>query len=355
MVVSKSKKRFYLVFSLMLTGVLASCGNNNTTTTSSGNNSESTGNASSSFSGAINIDGSSTVFPITEIMSEEFQNSHPDVRITIGVSGTGGGFKKFCAGETDISNASRPIKASEAEECAKNGVNFIEIPVAYDALSVVVSKDNDWASCLTSSELKKVWQPESQGKITNWSQVRAGFPDQPLSLYAPGTDSGTFDYFTEAINGDGGVARGDVTATEDDNIIVRGVAGDMGGLGYFGLSYLDENLDKIHAVALDNEDPEDGADGCVEPSVANVEGGLYQPLARPLFIYIKESALARAEVQEFASYYADEANGELIAESGYITFPSLVYAKVKERIETKKMGSAFSEISTVGVNLQDVL
>lgn len=352
MFVNNSKKKFYLVFSLILAGVLGSCASNNTTATS-GNNS--TGNATSSMGGAINIDGSSTVFPITEIMSEEFQNDNPDVRISIGVSGTGGGFKKFCAGETDVSNASRPIKPSEAEECAKNGVNFIEIPVAFDALSVVVHKDNDWASCLTSSELKKVWQPESQGKITNWSQVRAGFPDQPLSLYAPGTDSGTFDYFTEAINGDGGVARGDVTATEDDNIIVQGVAGDIGGLGYFGLSYLEENLDKVHGVNIDNEDPNDGGDGCIEPTVANVEDGLYQPLARPLFIYISESALARAEVQEFANYYTDEANGELIAESGYITFPSSVYAKVKERIETKKMGSAFSEISTIGVNLQDVL
>ncbi|MBF2058336.1 MAG: PstS family phosphate ABC transporter substrate-binding protein [Cyanobacterium sp. T60_A2020_053] len=352
MFVSNSKNKFYLVFPLILAGVLGSCASNNTTATS-GNNS--TGNKTSSLSGSISIDGSSTVFPLTEIMSEEFQNSYPDVRIAIGVSGTGGGFKKFCAGETDISNASRPIKPSEAEECAKNSINFIEIPVAFDALSVVVHKDNDWAYCLTAAELKKVWSPGAQGKITNWNQVRDNFPDQPLSLYAPGTDSGTFDYFTEAINGDGGVARGDVTSTEDDNVIVQGVSGDLGSLGYFGLAYLEENVDKIHGVNIDNEDPNDGGDGCVEPTVANVEQGLYQPLARPLFIYVSESALARAEVQAFANYYADEANGDLVAESGYITFPSPVYTKVKERLETKKMGSAFLEISTVGVNLQDVL
>ena len=308
----------------------------------------------SNLAGNITIDGSSTVFPITQAMAEDFQDANQEVKIAIGVSGTGGGFKKFCAGETDISNASRPIKKEEIEKCASAGVEYVELPVAFDALSVVVNPENDWAVCLKKEELEKIWQPTSQGKITNWKQVRSSFPDVAINLYGPGTDSGTFDYFTEAVNGKGGESRGDYTATEDDNVIVQGVGGDKGGLGYFGLSYLEENLTKVKPVSIDDDDPSNG-EGCIEPSVATVESGMYQPLARPIFIYVKKESLQRPEVKAFVQYYLSKEHKPIIDEIGYIHLSDTVYDKAIARLEAQKTGTVFDKGTTVGVKLEEVL
>ena len=261
--------------------------------------------ATSTLSGEIRIDGSSTVAPLSAAAGELFKAENPDVNVSVGTSGTGGGFAKFCAGETDISNASRPIKDEEAETCAAAGIEFTRIDVANDALTVVVSKENDWATCLTVEELNKIWAPEAEGKITNWSQVRAGFPDVKLDLHAPGTDSGTFDYFTEVINGDGGASRTDFSPSEDDNIIVQGVQGSAGGMGYFGLSYFNENSDTLTAVEID------GGAGCVASSSENAQAGIYVPLARPLFIYANNASAQKPEVISFLDFYVVE--GDAIA------------------------------------------
>lgn len=236
--------------------------------------------------GEIQIDGSSTVFPISQVMAEEFMAENSGVRITIGVSGSGGGFKKFCAGETDIANASRPIKESEMELCKEAGIEYIEVPVAFDGLSIVVNPENEWATCLTAEELGKVWAPDAEGKITNWSQVKDGFPDQKLDLYGPGTDSGTYDYFTDATVGEEGVSRGDYTASEDDNIIVQGVSTDKGAMGFFGFAYYEANADSLKLVEIQN------ADGtCLAPTMENIADGTYNPLSRPIFFYIKKQSL----------------------------------------------------------------
>jgi phosphate transport system substrate-binding protein len=302
----------------------------------------------------IAIDGSSTVFPITEAMAEEFQIANPGIQITVGVAGTGGGFEKFCAGETDVSNASRPIEADEIEACEQGGVEFIELPVAYDALSVVVNAQNDWVECLTTEELKKIWEPTAQGQVTNWSQVRDGFPDQEITLYGPGTDSGTFDYFTDAINGEEGASRGDYTASEDDNVIVQGVTNDAGALGYFGLAYYEENKDSLKIVTIDDGDAANG-DGCITPSAATVDDSTYQPLARPLFIYVKKEALSRPEVQNFVNYYLDSANKELVTEVGYVPLNDSIYQAAQQRLADQTTGTVFEDGSTVGVKLMDVL
>ena len=249
-------------------------------------------------SGDIRIDGSSTVAPLSTVAAEMFQQEYPDVRITVGTSGTGGGFEKFCNGETDISDASRAIEEDEVAACEAAGVDFEEIAVANDGLSVVVNPANDWAQCLTVQELNAIWGPESA--IDNWSQVRQGFPDVELSLFGAGTDSGTFDYFTEAINGEEGASRSDYAQTEDDNITVQGVSGTPGGLGYFGLSYLQENADKVKGVAVD------GGQGCVEPDIETVQSGQYQPLGRELFVYPSAEALQRPEVVAFLEFYIEE-------------------------------------------------
>ncbi len=342
--------------SLALITMLGACAGDQTTAPEEGTETteETTEEASSTLEGSVAVDGSSTVFPITEAMAEEFQKANPDVRITVGVSGTGGGFKKFCAGETDISNASRPIKESEIELCGEAGIEYIEVPVAYDAISVVANPENDWAMCLTTAELNAIWAPEAEGAIDNWSQVRDGFPDQPLTLYGPGTDSGTFDYFTDAINGDEGASRGDYTASEDDNVVVQGVAQDTGALGYFGLAYFEENADRLIAVEVDDEDPSNG-EGCVAPSVATVDDTTYQPLARPIFIYVNPAALEKPEVAAFVDFYMAEDNGGLVSEVGYVTMSSEIYEKAMGRVETKTTGSAFGGGSTVGVKLLDVL
>jgi len=297
----------------------------------------------------ISIDGSSTVFPITEAVAEEFQNARRNsVAVVVGISGTGGGFKRFCAGETDISNASRPIKASEMELCRQAGVQYIEVPVAYDALTVVVNPDNDWVTSLGVEDLKTMWEPAAEGQISRWNQVRSEWPNAPINLFGPGADSGTFDYFTEAINGKAQESRGDFTASEDDNVLVQGVLRDRNALGYFGFAYYENNKDRLRAVPIDN------GNGPVFPSRAAVENGTYQPLSRPLFIYISTAALRRPEVREFANFYLDNAD-ELSAEVGYVALPAEVYSIVRRNVETGKVGSVFANRETVGVNISDLL
>ena len=338
---------------LTLTAALAACNTTQTPTEGTGTT-DAPADSASGLSGDILIDGSSTVFPITEAMAEEFQTANPDTRVTVGVSGTGGGFSKFCAGETDISNASRPIKAEEIEACEQAGIEYVEIPVAYDAISVVLSPENDWATCLTTEELATIWSPESEGTITNWNQVREGFPDRPLDLYGPGTDSGTFDYFTDAINGEEGASRGDYTASEDDNVVVQGVINDPNAIGYFGLAYYEENADSLQAAAIDDGDPSNG-EGCVAPSVATVDDSTYQPLARPIFVYVSTASLDKPQVQAFMDFYTDEANSSLVSEVGYVALNSEIYTKAQERLAARTTGSIFDGGSTVGVRLGEVL
>lgn len=294
----------------------------------------------------IAIDGSSTVYPITEAVAEEFMTSMPGNNVTVGISGTGGGFSKFCAGETVISNASRPIKPEEIEACQSAGIEYIELPIAYDALTVVVNPENTWVDYLTTEELNMIWAPDSQ--VNTWSQVRAGWPDEEIVLYGPGTDSGTFDYFTEAINDESGASRADYTASEDDNVLVQGVAGDIGALGYFGFAYYVENPDALTAV------PIDGGDGPVMPSSETVENGSYQPLARPLFIYVNADALDRPEVQAFIDFYIDNA-AALSGEVGYVALPDEAYAAVADNVEARKTGSVFVGRDTIGVRIADLL
>jgi phosphate transport system substrate-binding protein len=269
---------------------------------------------SSELSGRIEADGSSTVGPLATAAAERFQEEHPNVNVTVGISGTGGGFERFCNGETDISDASRPIKDDEeAPICKKNGVEYTELQVAVDALTVVVNPENDWADCLTVEQLKAIWKPGS--KVDNWSDVPGGeFPDVPLTLFGAGTDSGTFDYFTDAVVGEEGASRTDYSATEDDNVTVRGVQGDSGALGYFGFSYFEQNQDTLKALQID------GGDGCVEPSADTAQSGEYEPLARPLFIYVKNESLTRPEVQEFVRLLLEQ-NAEVAEQALLIPLP----------------------------------
>jgi phosphate transport system substrate-binding protein len=298
----------------------AGCGrddsNSSGTTTSAGG---------SDLSGRIEADGSSTVGPYTTAAAERFQRENSGVQVTVGVSGTGGGFERFCRGETDLSNASRPIKDEEAAACKAKGVEYVEFQVANDALTVVVNEDNDWAKCVTTEQLAKIWGLSS--KVKNWNQVDASFPDEKLSLFGPGTDSGTFDYFTGEINGEEGASRSDYNASEDDNTTVTGVAGEKGGLGYFGFSYFEENQDKLNAVEID------GGDGCVAPSVTAAQDGTYKPLSRPLFIYVKKDALTRPEVAAFMQYILD--NETSIAEaSQFVPLTDEQLTKAKSDLET---------------------
>jgi phosphate transport system substrate-binding protein len=254
--------------------------------------------AAEELSGNVIIDGSSTVGPLTTAAAESFRGEQPGVNIEVGVSGTGGGFERFCAGETDISNASRPIdEEEEVPVCQEAGIEYTEFQVGVDALTVVVNPENDWATCLTVDQLKTMWEPAAEGKVDNWSQVDPSFPDQALALAGPGTDSGTFDYFTDEVNGEEGASRSDYTASEDDNVIVQAVAGDPGALGYFGYTYFEENQDSLKALEID------GGEGCVAPSVDAARDGSYAPLSRPLFIYVKNESLQRPEVQGFVEYF----------------------------------------------------
>jgi phosphate transport system substrate-binding protein len=285
--------------------------------------------------GSVTVDGSSTVFPISEAVAEEFVLQNSGVRVTVGLSGTGGGFSKFCSGEIDISDASRPISTAEMEACAANGISFIELPVAYDALSIVVNPKNDWLTCITIEQLKKIWEPAAQGKISRWEQVNPAWSEGGnLKLYGPGTDSGTFDYFTERVNGKAKESRADYTPSEDDNVLVQGVAGDKGALGYFGLAFLQQNEGRIIGLEVD------GGKGCVAPTSQNVETGTY-PLSRPLFIYVRKDAAARPEVDAFIDFYLENA-AFLSNDVGYIRFPEPFYEKIRAIWDTGSEGTQFS-------------
>lgn len=292
-----------------------------------------------SLGGRIEIDGSSTVFPITEAVAEEFQLVAGKVQTTVGISGTGGGFSRFCAGETDISDASRPIKAEELAECEQNGIAFVEIPVAFDGLTVVVNPENDWVDSLTVEELNHIWRPDDPAQT--WADVRAGWPDNEIVLFGPGTDSGTFDYFTETINGEVGAIRPDFTASEDDNVLVIGVEGEKNALGYFGLSYFVNNAERLKAV------PINGGDGPVSPSDETVNNGTYTPLSRPLFIYVRIDSLAKPEVRAFVEFYLGDTGRALVStpEVGYVQLPAELYTLAQERVAKGIAGSVYHDES----------
>lgn len=298
----------------------------------------------------VRIDGSSTVYPITEAVAEEFQNA-TKTKVTVGISGTGGGFKKFCRGEIDVSDASRPIKQKEIDKCKANGIQFIEIPVAFDALTVVINPKNDFAKEMTVAELKKMWEPAAQAKVKTWNQVNPKWPNKPIKLFGPGADSGTFDYFTEAVIGKSKSSRGDFTASEDDNVLVKGVAGDKGGIGYFGYAYYEENKDKLTAVGV----KETVDSPAVLPSKESIEDGTYQPLARPIFIYVNATAAAfKPHVKAFVDFYLK--NGRpLIEEVKYVPLPPKEQAAVDAHWKALKPGTGFGGKAKVGVKMSDIL
>jgi len=296
---------------------LASCGGDNTKP-------EESSSEEKALSGDIKIDGSSTVYPITEAVAEEFRTIAPDVKVTVGVSGTGGGFKKFARNETAISDASRPIKDKEKVLCEENGIGYVQLEVAYDGLAVLINPANDWVDHLTVEELKMIWEPAAQGVVMKWSQIREGFPDEEIHLFGPGVASGTYDYFTKAICGEEGASRGDYTASEDDNVLVQGISTDKYGLGFFGLAYYEENQDKLKLVGVD------GGEGVVTPTQTTVADGTYQPLSRPIFIYVNDKAAEREEVVEFVNFYL-ELVPEIAQEVGYIALPAAEYAKQIEK------------------------
>lgn len=302
--------------------------------------------AQDSLTGTVSIDGSSTVFPITEAVAEEFQKKHPRARVTVGISGTGGGFKKFTAGETDINDASRTVESSEIEMAKASEMEFIELAVAFDGISVVVNPNNTFVDFLTTEELKKIWQPGST--VNTWNDVRSSWPDSPLTLYGPGTDSGTFDYFTEAINGQSGACRPDFTASEDDNVLVQGIIGDENALGFFGYAYYIENSSRLKVV------PIEGGNGAVVPSDTSINNGTYQPLSRPLFIYVRQKAAERPEVEAFVNFYLEQAP-ILAQEVGYVPLPQNVYDLTLARFQEGVTGSLFANRSTVGVDLHELL
>jgi phosphate transport system substrate-binding protein len=292
----------------------------------------------------IKADGSSTVAPVTEAVAEEFQRANAGTRVTVGTSGTGGGFQKFCRDETDVSNASRPISKSEASACAATGVTYVELPVAYDGLAVVVHPSNTWAASITVAELKTLWEPAAQGKVMRWNQIRPGWPDREIHLFGAGVDSGTFDYFTEAIMGKSKASRGDYTSSEDDNVIVQGVSGDENALGYFGFAYYEQNQNKLKLVAIDDGDSSNGA-GPIAPSPATVMDGTYRPLSRPIFIYPKVKALDRPEVKNFIDFYLTK-GVPLVREVGYIPLTDPEYALVRERLAARKTGSMYEGVDS---------
>jgi phosphate transport system substrate-binding protein len=284
--------------------------------------------------GDISVDGSSTVYPITLAMAEEFQVVDPDTRVVVAFSGTGGGFERFCAGATQVSNASRVISEDEIALCEENGVEFIELPVAADALTVVVNPENDWVQCLTVEQLNQIWGPDST--VQTWADVNPEWPDEQIELYGAGTDSGTFDYFTEAVNGEGGAIRTDFFPSEDDNVLVQGVQGNTNAMGFFGFAYYNENPDSLKALEID------GGEGCVEPSAENIENNTYTPLSRPLFIYVNAEAADSVEgLDAFIDFYLDDANVELIEDTGYATYGEDIYAAVQARYDNRVTGSAF--------------
>jgi phosphate transport system substrate-binding protein len=297
----------------------------------------------------VKIDGSSTVFPIIEAVAEEFQKAKKGAtKVTVGISGTGGGFKKFCRGETDISNASRPILKSEMEECAKTGVRYLEMPVAYDALTVVVNPKSKLSS-ISIDDLKKMWEPAAQGKVTNWSHVNPSFPDAPLKLFGAGADSGTFDYFTEAVTGKAKSSRGDFTASEDDNVLVQGISRDVNALGFFGYAYYAENRDKLKALQISWK-----GGRAVGPSNETVLNGTYQPLSRPIFIYVNEKAAQKGEVKEFVEFLNKNAD-KLVKEVKYVPLPAHAYAHNLETFGKNRVGTKFGGENKVGLTIEELM
>lgn len=298
----------------------------------------------------VRIDGSSTVYPITEAVAEEFQKAKKGaVKVTVGISGTGGGFKKFCRGETDISNASRPITKSEMADCQKAGVTYYEMPVAYDALSVVVNPKNTWLKQISIDELKKMWEPAAQGKITRWNQVNPAWPDREIKLFGAGADSGTFDYFTEAVTGKSKSSRGDFTASEDDNVLVQGISRDQDAIGFFGYAYFAENKDKLRAlpVVWKGSQP-------ISPSTETVINGTYQPLSRPIFIYVKTESAKRPEVREFIEYFNKNAD-KLVREVKYVPLPAAAYIDNNNTLSKNKAGTKFGGENLVGVTIEQLM
>nr|WP_245738914.1 PstS family phosphate ABC transporter substrate-binding protein [Nitrosomonas marina] len=297
----------------------------------------------------VRIDGSSTVYPIIEAAAEDFQIAKRGaVRVTVGISGTGGGFKKFCRGELDVVNASRPITDLEMEVCRKAGIEYIEMPIAIDALTVVINPRNSWSKTMTVEELKQFWEPAAQGKINNWNQVNSAWPDKKIKLFGPGADSGTFEYFTEAVVGRAKSSRGDFTASEDDNVLVQGVASDMYALGFFGFAYYIENKNKINAVAIDS------GNGGVIPSVETVESGSYQPLSRPVFIYVNAESRTRPEIQGFVKFLMDNA-AELVTEVKYFPLSSVIYNKNLDNFINNIVGTVFQGESEVGIDIEEAM
>ncbi|MCH2674471.1 MAG: PstS family phosphate ABC transporter substrate-binding protein [Chloroflexota bacterium] len=300
--------------------------------------------------GTTDIDGSSTVFPISEAMVEDWGDSiGGSARLVIGISGTGGGFKKFCSGDIDINDASRPIKASEVEKCADEGVEFIELPVAIDGLTVGVNPDNDFVECVTMDELHIMWRPEAEGEIHSWNQVRHEWPEEDMRLYGPGVDSGTFDYFTETVNGESQASRGDFTSSERDNVLVQGIAGDKGSLGYFGYSYFVENQAKLKMVGVD------AGDGCVYPTDETINNGTYSPLSRPLFIYVSKESWAKQDVKDFVSYYVSYERADLLKELGFVPFPDVVHDLVLDRFQRGLTGTIFGGANPEHGTVEEIL
>jgi phosphate transport system substrate-binding protein len=335
---ARSMRFAYSVSMVALLASLSACGTATTEAPSADTaqpDGTETAAGDSGVTGAVLIDGSSTVFPISEAIAEEFMAANTGVQVTVGVSGTGGGFEKFCAGETDVSNASRPIKDEEVAKCAEGKVEFIEVPMAYDGLTIVTNKDNDWAQCLTVEQLKIMWEPAAEGKITSWKQIDPAFPDEKLALYGPGTDSGTFDYFTDEINGEEGASRGDYTASEDDNLIVQGVKSAKGGAGYFGYAYYEENAGALKDIQVKNE-----AGTCVEPTPETIADGSYNPLSRPLYFYVSKAAYdSKPQVKAFVDFHLDPANQALVKEAGYVPLPDDALGRSKARVDSGKVGS----------------
>jgi len=303
-------------------------------------------------SGTITIDGSSTVYPVAEAVAEEFQNeSKGAVRVTVGIKGTGGGFKRFCAGETDISNASRPILKEEMELARSNNVEYIELPICFDALTIAVHPENTWAKTITVEELRRMWEPAAQGTLTRWNQIRPDWPDQEMRLFGAGTDSGTFDYFTEAVVGKAKSCRGDFTASEDDNVLVQGIAGNKYALGFLPYAYYQPNANKLRAVAVDWEKDKEGP---VLPSAETVVNGTYNPLSRPLFIYVSKTAAARPEVDKFIEYYLTNV-ATLATEVKYVPLPSKAYEMALERFHARQTGTGFGGVPEVGLPVEEIL
>ena len=299
----------------------------------------------------VKIDGSSTVYPVTEAVAEEFQKSKKGtMKVTVGISGTGGGIKKFCRGEIDIANASRPILKSEIADCQKASINYYELPIAFDALTVVINPKNNFIKSLTVADLKRMWEPSAQGKVSTWDQVNAAFPKQPIKLFGAGADSGTFDYFTEAIVGKAKSSRGDYTASEDDNVLVQGVQRDIAALGYFGYAYYAENKDKLKAVPIVAKE----GGPAVEPSEKSVLDGSYQPLSRPIFIYVHEQGYKRPEVREFVEYYLKN-GAKLAKEVKYVPLPASAYVLNAEHLKKGRLGSVFGGVPEVGITIEELM